>query len=32
MRNNLNKINRDYLFEVQNDNGNEVLLDNKSKK
>ena len=32
MKVNLNKINRDYLFEVQNDKGNKVLLDNKSKK
>lgn len=28
----LNRINQDYLLEVQNDKGHKVLLDNKSKK
>ena len=28
----LNRVNQDYLFEVTNDNGHKVLLDNKSKK
>ena len=28
---NLNRINQDYLFEATNDNGHEILLDNKSK-
>ncbi len=32
MRVNLNRVNQDYLFEVENDNGHKVLLDNKSKK
>ena len=27
----LNRVNQDYLFEVTNDNGHKVLLDNKSK-
>lgn len=32
MKVNLNRINQNYLFEVTNDNGYKVLLDNKSKK
>ena len=32
MRVSLNRVNQDYLFEVTNDNGHKVLLDNKSKK
>ena len=32
MKVNLNRINQNYLFEVTNDNGHKVLLDNKSKK
>ena len=32
MKVNLNRVNQDYLFEVTNDNGHKVLLDNKSKK
>ena len=32
MKVNLNRINQDYLFEVTNDNGHKILLDNKSKK
>lgn len=32
MKVSLNRINQDYLFEVQNDNGHKVILDNKSKK
>tara|TARA_B100000963_G_scaffold323099_1_gene307667 strand:+ start:16331 stop:16756 length:426 start_codon:yes stop_codon:yes gene_type:complete len=32
MRVSLNRVNEDYLFEVKNDNGHKVLLDNKSKK
>lgn len=32
MRVSLNRVNQDYLFEVTNDNGYKVLLDNKSKK
>ncbi len=31
MKVNLNRINQDYLFEVTNNNGHKVLLDNKSK-
>ena len=31
MKVNLNRLDHDYLFEVTNDNGNKVLLDNKSK-
>ena len=27
----LNRVNQDYLFEVTNDNGHKLLLDNKSK-
>ena len=32
MRVSLNRVNEDYLFEVKNDNGHKVILDNKSKK
>ncbi|MGB0395882.1 MAG: OsmC family protein [Flavobacteriaceae bacterium] len=32
MKVNLSRVNKDYLFEVTNDNGHKVLLDNKSKK
>ena len=32
MRVSLNRVNQDYLFEVTNDNGHKVFLDNKSKK
>ena len=32
MKINLKRVNQDYLFEAQNDNGHKVLLDNKSKK
>lgn len=32
MKINLKRVNQDYLFEAQNDNGQKVLLDNKSKK
>lgn len=32
MKVNLSRVNKDYLFEVINDNGHKVLLDNKSKK
>ena len=32
MKVSLNRVNQDYLFEVHNDNGHKVLLDNKSKK
>ena len=32
LRVSLNRVNQDYLFEVTNDNGHKVLLDNKSKK
>ena len=32
MRVSLNRVNQDYLFEVTNDNGHKVLLDNISKK
>lgn len=32
MKVNLNRLNQDYLFEVTNDKGHKVLLDNKSKK
>ena len=32
MRVSLNRVNQDYLFEITNDNGHKVLLDNKSKK
>ena len=32
MKINLNRVNQDYLFEVSNDNGHKVFLDNKSKK
>lgn len=32
MKVSLNRVNQGYLFEVHNDNGHKVLLDNKSKK
>ena len=31
MKVNLNRLDKDYLFEVTNENGNKVLLDNKFK-